>query len=52
MHFSGQDEAGKWGLVGHDVEAFTAEMKRHGAWSADLQLFCREVKQLDLPLAG
>jgi len=52
MHFAGQDEAGKWVLVGHDVEAFTAEIRRHGAWTLELEIFCREAQQLALPLSA
>lgn len=51
-HFAGQDEAGKWGLVGHDVEEFTTILGRHGAWTADLELFVKQAKQLELPLSA
>lgn len=52
-HFVGQDlETDKWGLVGHDVEEFTDILRRHGAWTADLQLFAKECQQLSLDLSG
>lgn len=28
-----------WGLVGHDVEEFTAVVRRYGAWTAELEAF-------------
>lgn len=49
-HFTGQDDKGKWQLVGHDVEEFTAIIRRHGAWTVDLELFATEIKQLSLDL--
>jgi predicted metallopeptidase len=50
MHFAGLDEdSERWLLVGHDVEAFTEEIKRHGAWTPELRTFCAAAKQLDLP---
>jgi hypothetical protein len=50
-HFTGQDlDTGKWGMVGHDVEAFTAEIVRHGAWTEELRRFCKEARQLSLDL--
>lgn len=44
-HFAGQDlEKGTWGLVGHDVEEFTAIVKRHGAYNAGLVAFGEQLK--------
>jgi hypothetical protein len=44
-HFAGQDlDTGKWGLVGHDVEEFSAILARHGAWNWELRRFCQEAK--------
>lgn len=44
-HFGGQDlEKGTWDLVGHDVEEFTAIVKRHGAYRSDLVTFGEQLK--------
>jgi len=51
-HFAGQDEAGRWGMLGHDVEEFTAILERHGAYRPELEIFVRAAKQLELPLAS
>lgn len=49
MHFGGLDEeTGKWGLVVHDVECFTEEIRRYGAWNEDLRGFLAAIKQLSL----
>lgn len=49
MHFSGlDDESGTWGLVLHDIECFTAEIQRYGAWNEDLRGFLAAIKQLSL----
>jgi hypothetical protein len=51
-HAAGQDLLGRWTLTGHDVEEFSAIIRRYGTWTADLQLFAKEVAQLSLPIAG
>lgn len=48
-HFSGQDERGEWTLRGHDVEEFACIIRRYGLWNADIELFAREIRQLELP---
>jgi len=44
------DEKG-WYLKDHDVEAFIAEVQRHGAWRGGMAEFAEAV-QLHLPLEG
>lgn len=34
-----ENERPRWGLKGHDVEEFTAVVRRYGAWNADLEYF-------------
>jgi predicted metallopeptidase len=51
-HAAGQDPLGRWTLTGHDVEEFSAIIRRYGTWTADLQLFAKEVAQLSIPLEG
>ena len=52
-HFTGMevDDKGreKWGLRGHDVQEFTAVVRRHGAYHADLEVFVSAIQQLKLP---
>lgn len=49
MHFTGlDDESGTWGLVVHDIECFTAEIQRYGAWNEDLRGFVAAIKQQSL----
>ena len=52
-HFTGVevDDKGreKWGLCGHDVQEFTAVVRRHGAYHADLEVFVSAIQQLKLP---
>jgi hypothetical protein len=51
-HAAGQDPQGRWTLTGHDVEEFSAIIRRYGTWTADLQIFAKEVAQLSMPLEG
>ena len=51
-HFAGQDDHGRWGRAGHDVEEFTAILKRHGLWSAELEVFVTAARQRELPLSA
>ena len=32
-----------WGLRGHDVEEFTAVVRRYGAWNSDIKSFCAAI---------
>jgi hypothetical protein len=50
MHMAGQDDKGRWTTVGHDVEVFTEEIRRYGAWNAELEIFAKEARQLSLDL--
>ena len=50
MHLVGQDDKGCWATVGHDIEAFTEEIRRYGAWNVELQIFTKEARQLTLDL--
>jgi hypothetical protein len=50
MHMAGQDDKGHWTTVGHDIEAFTEEIRRYGAWTAELEIFAKEARQLSLDL--
>jgi hypothetical protein len=34
-----ENDRPRWGLRGHDVEEFTAVVRRYGAWNADLDAF-------------
>lgn len=34
----------RWGLCGHDVEEFTAVVRRYGAWNADIKSFVEAAK--------
>ena len=47
-HGAGQDDEGRWTLVGHDLEEFRAIVRRYGKWSPDVELFVNEVAQLPL----
>jgi hypothetical protein len=38
----------KYSMVDHDVEEFTAIVKRHGAWKSDLDKFFKAAKQQSL----
>lgn len=38
----------KWGLVGHDIQEFSAVLKRWGAWSEDIVQVVETLQQLDL----
>jgi len=46
----GVDEDGDQYIVAPDFEGFVPELKRYGAWRADLRLAVRTVQQLSLPL--
>lgn len=37
------DERPVWGLRGHDVEEFTAVVRRYGAWNHDIKSFCAAI---------
>lgn len=51
-HCQGKEDeetgAMKWGLVGHDIEEFSAVLKRWGAWSEDIVQVVETLQQLDL----
>ncbi len=49
-HGAGQDEKGRWGLRGHDVEEFGTIVRRHGLWHGALRDFAKEIQQLALPI--
>lgn len=46
LHCAREEE--KYLLLHHDVEAFTAEVRRWGLWKADLKDFGKAVQQLEL----
>lgn len=48
-HAVGRDEKGRWRLVGHDVEEFTAVLERQGAYTYSLKRFAKAAQQLELP---
>ena len=48
-HGAGQDENGKWTVVGHDLEEFRSIVRRYGKWSPDVELFVDAVAQTTLP---
>ena len=52
-HFTGVevDDQGRetWGMRAHDVQEFTAVVRRYGAYHADLEVFVQEIRQLKLP---
>lgn len=48
LHLSYDPESGKYGLRGHDVEAFEAEIELYGLWRSDLQRMAKKCKQLEL----
>lgn len=50
-HGAGQDENGKWTVVGHDLEEFCQIVRRYGKWSPDVELFVDAVAQLPLAFA-
>lgn len=35
-----------WRIVGHDVEAFNAEVRRYGTWAPDLQQFSDTLREV------
>jgi hypothetical protein len=37
-----------WGLRGHDVEEFTATVKRYGSWSDEIKLFVAAAREGDM----
>lgn len=39
-----ENDRPRWGLRGHDVEEFTAVVRRYGAWNADLESFLAAAK--------
>lgn len=41
-------ETDKYSVEGHDVEEFTAIVKRHGGWKSDLDIFFKAAKQTKL----
>ena len=54
-----ENERPRWGLRGHDVEEFTAVVRRYGAWNPDLAAFFEaakthalEARAPELPAAG
>lgn len=48
-HMSGKDDKGRWRLVGHDIEEFTAVLERQGAYTYALKRFVKAAQQLELP---
>jgi putative metallopeptidase len=50
MYLTGQDDKGSWGTTWPDFEGFNEEVRRHGAWRAELELAAKEFRQLTLDL--
>lgn len=49
-HAAGYDaETDTWALRAHDLEEFRAVVERHGAWSADVELFVETARRVTPP---
>lgn len=46
-HIGSDGQDGKAMIVGHDIEAFTEEIKQFGWWETDLQKFAQTMRQLN-----